>query len=57
MVNYPDEISADYIEHICEELRWKLIDVLNGGGDENEYDSASDIIRHISAMLDAIVSD
>jgi hypothetical protein len=51
----PEEITEDYIENVCDDLRCALINVLDNDGAEEEYDSAIDELRHIDAMLDAMV--
>ena len=50
----PDEVTEDYIELVCDDLRDKLNNVLNNHGDLESYDEACQQLNHIGAMLDDI---
>lgn len=55
----PEELTEDYIENCCEDLRGILINVMRNDGaeQEQEYDHACQQINHISAMLDAMMPE
>ena len=55
----PDEITKDYIENCCDDLRNELNNVLENEGEYQQemYDNAIMQINHISAMLDAMMPE
>jgi len=53
----PDSITLDYIENVCGDLQCALIDLLENGYNEHDYDRATEILKHLDAMVDAMVAD
>jgi hypothetical protein len=48
----PDEITEDYIENICDDLKCALTNVLEG--DAEEADKADEIIGHLEGLADEL---
>ena len=55
----PDEITEYYIENCCDDLRCALVNVLDNEDEYQEemYDDAVAQIKHISALLDAMMPE
>lgn len=57
----PDEITYNYIEDCCDDLKNELMNVLGNSGNEEYqqevYCNAVRALNHISAMLDAMMPE
>ena len=54
-MHIPNEITEDYLDHICETLKCELETMLdNSGGDEVDYDRVQQTLRHIGALVDVL---
>ena len=55
MIEAPDEITEDYIEHVCDSLKCEIINILENDDEEfkqEAYDNASLWLDHIRQMMD-----
>ena len=55
--NDPDEINEQMIDDLCFDMKTIVCDLIDNPGDEGLYDSACDVLKHVGAIVDVLMSD